>query len=70
LRKLRHGELTLDAYLDFRADESVRGMRGQVSEARLRMVREVMREQLENDPVLLEMLKEITGLGPQGRTPK
>jgi hypothetical protein len=61
LAQLQRGEITLDAYLDLRADESVSGLRGRISPEKLRLVRDEVREQLAEDPVLVEMLRQITG---------
>jgi hypothetical protein len=68
LDRLRRGEITLDAYLDFRADESVKALEGSLPADRLRMIRDTMREQLATDPVLLAMIRGVTGTDPEGRT--
>ena len=60
LAQLQRGEMTLEAYLDFRADESVRGLHGRVSPERIELVRDEIREQLSEDPVLLEMVRQLT----------
>jgi len=60
LGQLQRGELTLDAYLDFRADESVRALQGRVPPERLKLVRDEIREQLSEDPTLLEMVRQLT----------
>lgn len=65
---MRRGEITLDAYLDFRADESVKALAASLPADRLRMIRDTMREQLATDPVLLAMIRGITGTDPEGRT--
>lgn len=64
LARLQRGEMTLGEYLDFRADESVRGLRGRVSAERLALVRDEIREQLGEDPVLLEMVQKLTTAAP------
>ena len=68
LERLRRGEITLDDYLDFRADESVKTLKGVVSDAKLRILRDTNRELIETDPVLVAMIRRITGLDPQGGT--
>ncbi len=65
LERLRRGEITLDAYLDFRADESVKALSGSIPEERLEMIRLAMREQLATDPVLLAMVEAVTGGKPE-----
>jgi hypothetical protein len=70
LEQLRRGEITLDAYLDFRADESVKHLTKRVPASRLRMLRDTARELLASDPVLLRMLRNITGMDPEGSPAK
>jgi len=65
LGRLRRGEMTLDAYLDLRADESVRPLIGLVEPTRLRVIRDVLREELTMDPVLVEMVRGATGRDPE-----
>jgi hypothetical protein len=69
LDQLRRREITLDAYLDFRADESVKHLTQKLPASRVRMLRETARELLSSDPVLLRMLKGITGAEP-GASPE
>lgn len=68
LDRLRRGEITLDAYLDFRADEGVKALAGTLPAERLHMIRDTLREQMATDPVLLAMIRGITGKDPEGRT--
>ena len=68
LERLRRGEISLDAYLDFRADESVKALAGSLPADRLRMIRDTLREQLATDPVLLSMIRGVTGKDPEGRS--
>jgi hypothetical protein len=60
LHRLRNGESTLDEYLDFRADESVKSLEGLVPADKLRMIRDVNRELLATDPVLIAQLTRLT----------
>jgi hypothetical protein len=64
LDQLRRREITLDAYLDFRADESVKHLSAKLPALRVRMLRDTARQLLSSDPVLLRMLKGITGVDP------
>jgi hypothetical protein len=66
LEQLRRGEITLDTYLDYRADEGVRGISHLVSPAQLEAIRQAMREQLAQDPVLLALVHQVTE--PEGST--
>jgi hypothetical protein len=68
LNRLRRGEITLDDYLDFRADESVRILAGRVPAERLRMIRDMNRALLAEDPVLVAQIERLTGLKPQGHS--
>jgi hypothetical protein len=63
LQQLRRGELTLDDYLDFRADEAVKDLALVLPKHRVDVIRAAMREQLATDPVLLRMVSHLTRLG-------
>ncbi len=66
LRKLREGEITVGAYLDYHADRAVEHLQGLIDSERLQFIRSMLREQMTTDPVLIEYLKRATGidLGP------
>ncbi|HMA95521.1 MAG TPA: hypothetical protein VKP30_22685 [Polyangiaceae bacterium] len=64
LQKLKRGELSLDAYLDERAEEALAHVKGRVPEETLENLRFVLRERLRHDPVLIEMVRRTTGLVP------
>lgn len=66
LERLRRGEITLDEYLDFRADEGVRHLKGLISDEQLELVRETIRDHAEMDPVFVELIRRATGLEPSG----
>ena len=59
LERLRRGEITLDAYLDFRAEEGVKGLAGLFPVEKVGMIREVLREQLANDPTLVASVERL-----------
>jgi hypothetical protein len=65
LAQLQRGQITLGAYLDWRADESVRALRGRVSPEKLRVARDEVREQLADDPVLVELVRQLTSSLPR-----
>jgi hypothetical protein len=65
LVRLRRGEVTLDAYLDFRVEESLKALRGLVPPAALEIARETLRAELVADPVLVELLKRLTAREPE-----
>ncbi|HMA95873.1 MAG TPA: hypothetical protein VKP30_24465 [Polyangiaceae bacterium] len=64
LQKLKRGEMSLDAYLDERAEEALAHVKGRVPQETLENLRFVLRERLRHDPVLIEMVRCATGLVP------
>lgn len=64
LERVRSGELSLDQYLDGRAEEAVQHLVGKLPPEQLDFVRETLREQLGSDPVLVELVKRATGADP------
>lgn len=70
LEQLRRGEVTLDAYLDFRADESVKYLAKTLPAAHVRLLRDAAREMLSSDPVLIRMLRGVTGVDLGGDAKK
>ncbi|HVW27363.1 MAG TPA: hypothetical protein VHC69_18495 [Polyangiaceae bacterium] len=61
LRQLRSGEITIDEYLDLRADAAVAHLTNFLTASELQTIRETIREQLTTDPVLLELVRRATG---------
>lgn len=57
LARHRSGDLTLEEYLDTRADRAVAHLEGIVSTEQLETIRGVIREQLTTRPDLVELLK-------------
>lgn len=66
LARLRRGEISLDAYLDFRADEAVRELDRALPPARVAIIRNALREQLASDPVLLALVEHVRQVGRAG----
>lgn len=64
LGRLQRGEISLDDYLDLKADKAVAHLRGLVSERQLRVIRDMVRENLENDPVSVALIQRATGQAP------
>ena len=64
LAKLEAGEISLDQYLDRRVDDAVSHLEGKLSAEQLEFVRGELREQLSEDPVLVELVKRTTGSAP------
>jgi len=67
LERVQRGEVQLDAYLDVRVNDAVGHLEGKLSSEQLEFVREELREQLRNDPVLLELVRRATGQTPEAR---
>jgi hypothetical protein len=67
LRKLKSGEFSLDDYLDYRADEAVLHLQrtGFLKPDQVEFIREMLREQLTTDPVLVELVRRATGQTPE-----
>jgi restriction endonuclease Mrr len=65
LQQLERGEITRAEYLDVRAEAAVEHLRERLPEEQLEAVRSVIREQLESDPVLVELVRRVT-LGTGG----
>lgn len=64
LARLERGEMKLDAYLEARVGDAVRHLEGKLPPAELDFVRGALREQLETDPVLIELVRRATGATP------
>lgn len=64
MQRLKRGELTLDQYLDERTDLALSHIRGKVSDEVLETVRATVRDQLQTDPVLVELIRRATGQTP------
>jgi hypothetical protein len=56
--------MSLDDYLDERAEAALEHLKGRVSSERLALVRESLREHIRTDPVVVEMIRRLTGRAP------
>lgn len=63
--KVKRGEMTLDEYLDERAEQGLAHLKGKVAEATIDAVRFALREKLRTDPELVEAVRQATGMTPQ-----
>lgn len=54
----RSGKIGLDEYMDMTVDRAVAHLQGAVSAQRLQLMRQVLREQLVQDPHLVELLEQ------------
>ncbi len=64
LGRLQRGELGIGEYLDLRVGEAMRHLEGKLSTDQAEFVRVTLREQLNTDPVLVELVRRTTGNDP------
>jgi hypothetical protein len=64
LQKVKRGEMTLEEYLDERAEKALAHVKGKVADDILDGVRQTLREKLRTDPVLVEAVRRATGRVP------
>jgi hypothetical protein len=60
LSRLERGEISVDAYVKARVDEAVRPLEGRISGEQLQAVREALSQQVETDPVVVELIRRAT----------
>lgn len=65
LSRLERGEIGVDQYLNARVEEAVSHLHGKLAPDQLDFVKNTLREQLQTDPVLLELVRRATGTGLQ-----
>ena len=70
LRRLRRREISLDEYLDVCVDRAVRHLVGIAPPERLTAAKEILRQQLASDPVLVEYVRQTTGLDSRSSSEK
>lgn len=61
LERLHAGELSVDEYLDLQVEQAVVHLQGRLPEDQLSFVRESLRAQLSEDPVLVELVRQTVG---------
>ena len=61
LQRLRRNEISLDEYLDARVEQALSAWVGKVRPDRLEFVRQMLRDQMRSDPLLIEYIREATG---------
>jgi hypothetical protein len=65
LCRLQRHEITLGQYLDHCAEEAVAHLKGLVDAERLQSIKEVIRDQMMTDPVIIRYVEQTTGLSPE-----
>lgn len=69
LSRLESGDLSVDGYVQARIDEAVRPLEGRISAEQLQIVRDSLAEQLQSDPVVIELVRRATaGAAASGET--
>lgn len=66
LAALERGEISVDQYLDARVQSAVAPLEASLSPDQLQFVRTELRAALENDPVLVELVRKATGAAASG----
>ena len=66
LGRVNRGELGIDEYLNLRVAEATSHLDGKLPQEQLEFVRLTLREQLNTDPVLVELVRRTTGNIPGG----
>ena len=64
LDRLGRGELSLGEYLEARVVEATAHLEGRLTTEQLEFVKSSLRQQLETDPVLVELVRRATGSLP------
>lgn len=64
LSRLESGELSVDQYLDARVDEAVAHLVSKLPAEQVAHIRSSLREQLESDPTLVELVRRATSVTP------
>lgn len=59
LERYRSGELTEAQYLDLRIEAGMAGVKGRISDGDYEMIRVLLAELLESDPVLVELKRRL-----------
>jgi hypothetical protein len=65
LARLQSGEISVDEYLDWQVQEAAAHLQGKLPQEQLEFVQQSLREQLSQDPVLVELVRRTTGARPQ-----
>lgn len=65
LAQLERGELSVEGYVQARVDDAVRPFEGRLSGEQVQQIREALAQQLETDPVVVELVKRATASAPK-----
>lgn len=67
IERVRSGEITVEEYLDSKVSEATSHLEGKLSSENLEFVQNSLREQLANDPVLVDLVRGAAGAVPPPR---
>lgn len=65
LKQVRSGEMSLNAYLEVRVDEAVEHLDGSLTSEQMDYIKQQLRNQLHDDPVLTDLVRRATGKRPE-----
>lgn len=69
LAELERGELSLEQYLDARVEDALAPLAQRLAPEQVEFVRGSLRAELASDPVLVELVRRITGAAPASTEP-
>ena len=67
LSQLERGEISVDAYVQARVDQAVQAFEGRMAPEQLKLVRDALAEQMQTDPVVIELVRRATAGAPAAR---
>ena len=65
LCRLERHEISLGQYLDYCAEQAVAHLKGLVDSERLQFIQSMIRDLMTTDPVIIQYVKQTTGLSPE-----
>lgn len=65
LEQVRSGKMTLNAYMDVRVGEAVEHLNGALTPDQMEFIKVQLRNQLQDDPVLTDLVRRATGQRPE-----
>jgi hypothetical protein len=65
LERLRRGDMSLDEYLDEQVELAIGQLPFKLTHVRIAELRVALRETLRTDPVMTELIEQVTGQSPQ-----
>jgi hypothetical protein len=66
LSQLERGEISVDTYVQARVDQALQAFEGRMAPEQLKLVRDALAEQMQTDPVVIELVRRATAGAPAG----